>query len=46
MPQIVSNIVILLIFDIKIDNYFPASQLIDGFSSRHQLDGNSNGIVI
>ena len=44
VPQIASNIDVLMISQTKIDESFPASQfLIDGFSSPYRLDRNSNG---
>ena len=44
VPQIASNIDILMISETKIHESFPTSQfLIDGFSSPYRLDRNSNG---
>ena len=44
VPQIASNIDIVIISETKIDESFPTSQLlIDGFSSPYRLDRNSSG---
>ena len=47
VPQIASNIDVLMISETKIDESFTISQfLIDGFSSHYRLDRNSNGGAI
>ena len=44
VPQIASNIDVLMISETKIDKSFPISQfLIDGFFSSYRLDRNTNG---